>query len=252
MKLHKRIMSAKRKRRYRKGGKVPGLKGIARADRKPRGRLHAQAGAGVQAVPGVTYDIPMKLDRNMMPLQQDLVPSAPGSYMGHLDLRGVGQGDPRDVKPPANTPPFPTETLPRTEGQGWSRGQPAPHVPQLRNAPPLEESQGPPPPLPPEFQPLPEDMPPPPPPPPPADAGPPADVGPGPSKHGGRMKSGGRAGRLPRGHTSPFSIAGREPRNKEHVGPFGKFSPMHGYDQRTPEERRAGSSARRSILGDQS
>jgi hypothetical protein len=66
------------------------------------------------------------------------------------------------------------------------------------------------------------------------------------------LKSLARADRLPRGHASPFSIAGREPRNKEHVGPFGKFSPMHGYDQRTPEERRAGSSAKRSILGDQS
>jgi hypothetical protein len=105
---------------------VPGRKGVSRADKKPRAVLHAQAGAGVQAVPGVTYDIPMKLDRNMQPLQPDLVPSGRGPWwMGHLDLRGAGQGDPRDIKPPANVPPFPTETLPRTEGQAWSRGQPA-------------------------------------------------------------------------------------------------------------------------------
>jgi hypothetical protein len=49
----KRIMTRKR----RKGGKVPGFKSGGRADRKPRGRLHAQAGAGVQTVPGVTFDI---------------------------------------------------------------------------------------------------------------------------------------------------------------------------------------------------
>jgi hypothetical protein len=231
MKLHERIMAEKRKRkRYRKGGAVPGRKGVSRADRKPRA-LHAQAGAGVQAVPGVTYDIPMRARQlpggmGFEQIQPDLLPSGKidpqGRFLGHLDLRGAGQGEPQGIYKLPTSPAAPQEIGPRTEGRGWSNRQ-APVTPPLSNAPPLEETQGPPPPLPEEFQP---------PPPPPADteASPPADMGPPPSKYGGRRKSGGR---------SPFSHAGHQPRTKEHVGRFGSWSPFWGHDHRTPEERRA-------------
>jgi hypothetical protein len=46
MRLHKRIMAGHKK--LKKGGKIPGHKSVARADKKPRGgRLHAQAGGQV-------------------------------------------------------------------------------------------------------------------------------------------------------------------------------------------------------------
>jgi hypothetical protein len=51
------------------------------------------------------------------------------------------------------------------------------------------------------------------------------------ARHGGCVpgeKSGGRADRKGR---NPFSKAGNQPREKPHVGPWGRYSPSKGYNQ---------------------
>jgi hypothetical protein len=67
-------------------------------------------------------------------------------------------------------------------------------------------------------------------------------------KKGGHVPGLKSTGRADRSGRSPFSIAGRQPRTTEHVGPFGSYSPQWGYDKRTKEERRAGAGVKRSVL----
>jgi hypothetical protein len=59
-------------------------------------------------------------------------------------------------------------------------------------------------------------------------------------KRGGLVPGHASGGRADKASRSPFSRADNAPSMKEHVGPHGAYSPMWGYDKRTPEERRGG------------